>query len=72
MEHMQEQQLLALQGKAAQRVIERLTPGLDLSCMPFMTSQEGAVAGIPVRITRCGNYVSIFIVSLLYIIYIII
>jgi aminomethyltransferase len=54
MEHMQEQQLLALQGKAAQRILERLTPGLDLSRMPFMTSTEGVLAGIPVRITRCG------------------
>ena len=53
LEHMEDQQLLALQGKGAHAVIEKLT-GQDLSRMPFMTSTTGAVGGVPCRITRCG------------------
>lgn len=50
---MEDQQLLALQGKGAHPVMERLT-GQDLSRMPFMSSTTGSVGGVPCRITRCG------------------
>ncbi|CAN0121540.1 unnamed protein product, partial [Ectocarpus fasciculatus] len=53
LEHMEDQQLLALQGKGAHPVMERLT-GQDLSRMPFMSSTTGSVGGVPCRITRCG------------------
>ena len=54
MEHMEDQQLLALQGKASQVVLERISPGLELSQMPFMTTTEAKLAGINCRLTRCG------------------
>lgn len=53
LEHMEDQQLLALQGKAAQTVVEELS-GLNLTSMPFMSTTTGQLGGIPCRITRCG------------------
>lgn len=50
---MEDLQLFALQGKAAQAVVEKLS-GLSLSRMPFMTTTTGSIHNIPVRITRCG------------------
>mmetsp|Transcript_29770 Transcript_29770/g.49798 ORF Transcript_29770/g.49798 Transcript_29770/m.49798 type:complete len:410 (-) Transcript_29770:196-1425(-) len=55
MEYLEDQQLLALQGKGAAEVAAKIAPALDLSKMNFMTGTITEVAGIPdVRITRCG------------------
>ena len=50
-----DQQLLALQGKGAAKVLARLCPEINYSRMGFMTGQQATVAGIPnCRVTRCG------------------
>lgn len=55
MEYLPEQQLVALQGKAAKVVLSRLAPALSLGGMNFMTGTHATVAGIPdCRVTRCG------------------
>jgi len=54
MEYMADQQLLALQGKGAAAVIQKLAPSLQLSKMNFMTGTDAMVGKIPTRVTRCG------------------
>ena len=55
MEYLEDQQLLALQGDGAKAVMSRLCPSVDFVKMGFMEGgQDTEVAGIPVRITRCG------------------
>jgi aminomethyltransferase len=55
MEYMEEQQLLALQGKGAATVLQKLCPDLNLAAMNFMTGVDCKVGGIPgCRVTRCG------------------
>lgn len=55
LEHLEDQQLLALQGKGAKEILGSLAPTLDLQKMNFMTSTFATVAGIPnCRVTRCG------------------
>jgi len=50
-----DQQLLALQGKGAAKVLARLCPEINYSRMGFMTGQQATVVGIPnCRVTRCG------------------
>jgi aminomethyltransferase len=50
-----EQQLLALQGKGAAKVLARLCPEINYTTMNFMTGVQTTVAGIPnCRVTRCG------------------
>lgn len=45
LEHLEDQQLVALQGKGAKLVLEKLAPSLDLTKMNFMTSTIATVAG---------------------------
>lgn len=55
MEYLEDQQLLALQGKGAMAVATRLIPDIDFTRMNFMTGTVATVAGIPnCRVTRCG------------------
>lgn len=55
MDYLENQQLLAVQGKGARNAVGALAPSLDLSKMNFMTSTTATVAGIPnCRVTRCG------------------
>lgn len=55
MEYLPEQQLLALQGKGAQTVAQRLMPSINFCTLPFMNGVVTTVAGIPdCRVTRCG------------------
>lgn len=55
MDYQETQQLLALQGKGAKDVVQRLAPSIAISKMNFMTSLVATVAGIPnCRVTRCG------------------
>lgn len=55
MEYLEDQQLLALQGKGAMAVATRLIPDIDFTKMNFMTGTVATVAGIPnCRVTRCG------------------
>ena len=56
MEYLEDRQLLALQGKGAALVLEKLAPSLNLKGMNFMTGIDNVtVAGIPgIRVTRCG------------------
>ncbi len=51
-----DRQLLALQGKGAKSVLQRLAPALAVGQMKFMTGVASAtVAGITgCRVTRCG------------------
>jgi aminomethyltransferase len=44
--------LLALQGPAASEVMRALSPALD--ALPFMTSEDADVAGIPCGVSRSG------------------
>jgi aminomethyltransferase len=54
-EHLEDQQLLALQGKGAKLILEKLAPSINLSKMGFMSSIVTTVAGIPnCRVSRCG------------------
>jgi glycine cleavage system aminomethyltransferase T len=46
MEYLPEQQLLALQGKGAQTVAQRLIPDINFCSMPFMSGVVTTVAGI--------------------------
>src|SRR5690606_15826762 len=52
-EHMEDQQLLALQGPAAATVMGRLS-SLDIKKMNFMNSVVTEIKGMPVRVSRCG------------------
>lgn len=52
-EHMEDQQLLALQGPAAATVMGRLS-SLDIKKMSFMNSVVTEIKGMPVRVSRCG------------------
>jgi hypothetical protein len=55
MEYLQDRQLLAVQGKAAAKVLQRLAPAVDFGRVGFMTGLVATVAGIPdCRVTRCG------------------
>lgn len=55
MNYLENQQLLALQGKGAKTVLAALAPAVNLSKMNFMTSTFATVAGIEnCRVTRCG------------------
>jgi len=55
MEYLENQQLVALQGKGAAAVVARLAPAVDISSLKFMSGTEGTIAGIKnCRITRCG------------------
>jgi aminomethyltransferase len=55
MNYLENQQLLALQGKGAKTVLAALAPALNLFRMNFMTSTHATVAGIEnCRVTRCG------------------
>lgn len=45
MEYLEDQQLLALQGKGAKDVAKRLIPSIDFSSMPFMSGTVATVAG---------------------------
>lgn len=55
MEYLENQQLVALQGKGAVAVVSRLAPSMDIASLKFMSGTEGTIAGITnCRITRCG------------------
>eukprot|EP01035_Chromulina_nebulosa_P019463 gene19463-25345_t len=55
LEHLEDQQLLALQGNGAKDVISKLAPSLDISKLNFMSSTITTIAGISnCRVTRCG------------------
>jgi aminomethyltransferase len=55
MEYLDSQQLIALQGKGAKTILQKLAPNLDVQKMNFMTSTFATVAGISnCRVTRCG------------------
>jgi glycine cleavage system aminomethyltransferase T len=55
MEYLEDRQLLAVQGKAAAEVLQRLVPAVDFGRVGFMTGLVATVAGIPdCRVTRCG------------------
>jgi aminomethyltransferase len=56
MDYLEDRQLLALQGKGAVSVLEKLAPSLNLKTMNFMTGIDNVtVAGISgIRVTRCG------------------
>lgn len=55
MEYLEDQQLLALQGKGAASVLQKLCPDLKVPAMDFMTGVDCSIAGIPdCRVTRCG------------------
>jgi len=45
--------LLAIQGPSAESIVAKLVKE-DITKMPFMTSKEMSVDGIPCRVTRCG------------------
>ena len=47
MEYLQDRQLLAVQGKAAAKVLQRLAPAVDFGRVGFMTGLVATVAGIP-------------------------
>lgn len=46
MEYLGQQQLVALQGKGAVAVLQRLAPSVDYKKMNFMTGAVATVAGI--------------------------
>jgi glycine cleavage system aminomethyltransferase T len=48
MEYLGQQQLVALQGKGAVSVLQRLAPSLDYKKMNFMTTATATVAGASV------------------------
>eukprot|EP00605_Chrysophyceae_sp_TOSAG23-4_P002528 GSChrysophyteH1.ASY1.ANO1.2793.1 assembled CDS len=55
MEYMHDQQLLALQGPGAARVLSELSPDLNVIAMNFMTTTVATVGGVSdCRVTRCG------------------
>ena len=55
MEYLEDRQLLAVQGKAAAEVLQRLAPAVAFGRVGFMTGLVATVAGIPdCRVTRCG------------------
>jgi aminomethyltransferase len=45
--------MIAIQGPAAERISQRLTPA-DLSTLPYFAWLDGTVAGVPARIARTG------------------
>jgi aminomethyltransferase len=45
--------MIAIQGPAAERITQRLTPA-DLSALPYFAWIESTVAGVPARIARTG------------------
>lgn len=53
LEHLEEQQLLALQGPGAAAVVGRIT-SLNMNRLNFMNTTTTEIRGMPVRITRCG------------------
>jgi len=51
---MADQQLLALQGPKAMDALAKVVSDIDFVKMPFMTAQEGHIAGTKCLVTRCG------------------
>lgn len=55
MEYLSDRALIALQGPHAMSVLQALIPqSVDLTKMPFMTTTETIVSGLPCLVTRCG------------------
>lgn len=50
MEHLEKQQLIALQGPEAMNILQSFLPADDLSQMPFMTGKEMAVRKLECRL----------------------
>ena len=55
MEYLEDRQLVALQGPAAPRVLERLVScGTDITKLAFMEGTEADLNGVTCHVTRCG------------------
>ena len=55
MEYLDDRQLVALQGPAAPRVLERLVScGTDVTKLAFMEGTQASLNGVACHVTRCG------------------